>query len=93
MGSPFGQGPVLAVCALSSQNPFLAGRQYTTCEAVHKRMSEWLSDPDLAGVRDDTWLAKLPGDERERWQKLWADVRSLCDRTAPVKGASPSAAK
>ena len=85
MGSPLGHGPLLAVCALSPQNPNLAARPFTSCEAVHKRMSEWLSDPDLAGVRDDQWLAKLPGDEREQWRKLWADVRFLRDHTAPAK--------
>jgi hypothetical protein len=33
--------------------------------------------PDLAGVRDDAALARLPADEREAWQRFWADVADL----------------
>jgi tetratricopeptide (TPR) repeat protein len=37
----------------------------------------WQLDPDLAGLRDQDGLAKLPAPEREEWQKLWAEVRRL----------------
>jgi serine/threonine protein kinase len=60
---------------------------------IHDGMKHWLSDPDLAGVPDDQWLGKLPADERERWRKLWGDVQSLRDRTAPAKAAPPPAGK
>ena len=59
-------------------------------EVVHEKMNHWLGDADLAGVRDDRWLAKLPADEREQWRKLWREVRSLRDRTAPRKAAPPA---
>jgi len=59
-------------------------------EVVHKRMDEWLQDADLAGVRDDPQLAKLPADEREQWRKLWGEVRTLRDRTAPFKATPPA---
>jgi hypothetical protein len=58
-------------------------------EVVHERMNQWLSDADLAGVREEQWLAKLPPDEREQWRKLWSEVRSLRDRAAPRKTAPP----
>jgi tetratricopeptide (TPR) repeat protein len=37
----------------------------------------WQSDPALAGVRDGAALPKLPGPEREQWQRLWVDVAAL----------------
>jgi tetratricopeptide (TPR) repeat protein/tRNA A-37 threonylcarbamoyl transferase component Bud32 len=37
-------------------------------------LSSLLSDPALASVRDLAALAKLPGVEREPWQRLWTDV-------------------
>jgi len=37
-------------------------------------MSHRQQDTDLAGVRDDPALAKLPEVERERWKSVWAEV-------------------
>ena len=42
--------------------------------AATQVLQHWKEDSDLAGVRDADGLAKLPGDEREAWSKLWADV-------------------
>jgi tetratricopeptide (TPR) repeat protein len=81
-GSPFGQGPLLAVSALAAGSPDAAAESLVI---IHEGMSQWLSDADLAGVRDDQWLAKLPADERKEWRKLWSQIRSLRDRTAPRK--------
>jgi formylglycine-generating enzyme required for sulfatase activity/WD40 repeat protein/tetratricopeptide (TPR) repeat protein/tRNA A-37 threonylcarbamoyl transferase component Bud32 len=40
-------------------------------------LSAWQQDADLAGVRDATALAKLPADERDEWQALWARVPDI----------------
>jgi tetratricopeptide (TPR) repeat protein len=40
----------------------------------------WQLSPELAGVRDTAALARLPAEEREDWQKLWADVKGLVSR-------------
>ena len=40
-------------------------------------LSDWQTDPALAGVRDAAALAKLPEAERKEWQRLWADVAAL----------------
>jgi tetratricopeptide (TPR) repeat protein len=37
----------------------------------------WLSDPELASVRDDQALLRLPDDELLAWRKLWRDVATL----------------
>jgi hypothetical protein len=47
-------------------------------------MNLWLSDPDLAYVRDQEWLDKLPEEEQPKWLKLWSDVRTLRDETTPA---------
>jgi hypothetical protein len=39
----------------------------------------WQKDRDLAAVRRPSALAKLPGSEREAWEKLWAAARRLAD--------------
>jgi hypothetical protein len=47
---------------------------------VRKTLKHWLDDTDLAGVRDPKELEKLPAEEREAWQKLWADVDALLQK-------------
>jgi serine/threonine-protein kinase len=37
----------------------------------------WQRHEDLAGVRDESALAKLPDDERRTWQAIWAKVARL----------------
>ncbi len=46
------------------------------------KLAHWKQDPDLAGVRDEKELAKLPEAERKDWQALWADVDSLLAKVA-----------
>jgi tetratricopeptide (TPR) repeat protein len=44
---------------------------------VQTELKRWLSDPDLASVRDAKELARLPAEERQAWQQLWAEVEKL----------------
>jgi Flp pilus assembly protein TadD len=53
--------------------------------SVHDGMRHWLEDSDLAAVRDDKSLARLPDAERPTWEQLWLRVRRLRDQTAPQK--------
>jgi serine/threonine-protein kinase len=50
---------------------------------AHRDMQHWLADKDLASVREPTAVAQLPPHERDAWNKLWTNVRALCDQTAP----------
>jgi serine/threonine-protein kinase len=52
---------------------------------VQAAMRHWQKDVDLAGVRDQEELAKLPAAERAAWEKLWADVGALLKRTSAAK--------
>ena len=40
-------------------------------------LKHWQDDSDLASVRDQAALAKLPADERDGWKALWANVDAL----------------
>jgi serine/threonine-protein kinase len=51
--------------------------------SIKRTMEYWRSDGGLAGVRDKEALEKLPDDERKDWQKLWADVAALLEKSNP----------
>ena len=42
-------------------------------------------DPDLAGIRDEAGLAKLPEDERETWRVFWADLEAVLAGASMLK--------
>ena len=49
-------------------------------------LRDWKEGPQLAGVRDQANLQKLPETERKEWQTLWGDVDALlirADRKTP----------
>jgi tetratricopeptide (TPR) repeat protein len=48
--------------------------------SIQSDLRHWLDDPDLTSVRDPKELDELPPEERERWLKLWGDVRDLWRR-------------
>jgi len=52
----------------------------TPATAAHKMLAHSKGDPDLAGIRDEAALAKLPADEREAWRVFWAEVDSALAR-------------
>jgi hypothetical protein len=49
---------------------------------VGERMRRWQTDGDLAGIRDEAALGKLPAPEREDWRRLWAEVARMVSRDA-----------
>jgi serine/threonine-protein kinase len=52
---------------------------------VRESLTHWRADPDLACVRDKDVLAKLPEDERAKWQELWGEVDNLLERVGDKK--------
>jgi eukaryotic-like serine/threonine-protein kinase len=46
-------------------------------QAIVENFDHWKTDSDLAGIRDEAALAKLPEGEREAFRSLWADVEAL----------------
>jgi tetratricopeptide (TPR) repeat protein/tRNA A-37 threonylcarbamoyl transferase component Bud32 len=53
-----------------------------TRKAVHQTLQHWQKDADLAGVRGEEALAKLPEAERAAWQQFWAEVETLRQKAA-----------
>ncbi len=54
-------------------------------------LRHWQTDADLAGIREEAALTKLPAQEQEDCRRLWADVATLLkpkDSTTP-KGPKP----
>jgi serine/threonine protein kinase/Tfp pilus assembly protein PilF len=49
-------------------------RQRQGSPSAAAALKTWPTDAALAGVRDQALLEKLPGDERQQWRRLWADV-------------------
>jgi serine/threonine-protein kinase len=66
--------------------------EYNVCDERHRAgkpgdrtvvamtVRSWLNSEDLAGVRDEQGLAKLPAEEGRAWQALWAKVTTLAAR-------------
>ena len=48
--------------------------------AMVRILARWKEDPDLAGVRNEAALIKLPEPERREWQALWTEVDALLKR-------------
>jgi hypothetical protein len=44
---------------------------------ITQTLAHWKVDPDLAGIRDDAELARLPEPERAAFRSLWGDVEAL----------------
>lgn len=40
-------------------------------------LRRWLTSDDLAPVRDESALAKLPDEERKQWRELWSQVQTV----------------
>jgi tetratricopeptide (TPR) repeat protein len=51
--------------------------------AMVQILSHWQKDGDLAGMRDQDALRKLPADERAACARLWADVAALLKKAQP----------
>jgi hypothetical protein len=54
-------------------------------KVVRITLTRWQKDADLAGVRDEKELAKLPAEEQQAWRKLWADVDALLRQARSAK--------
>jgi tetratricopeptide (TPR) repeat protein len=52
---------------------------------VRQTLQSWQYNLQLAGVRDEKALAKLPEAEQQAWRQLWTDVAALLKRAAEQK--------
>jgi eukaryotic-like serine/threonine-protein kinase len=49
--------------------------------SVAQTLQHWKADTDLAGIRDEPALARLPGDERNACREIWAKVEGLLKKS------------
>jgi tetratricopeptide (TPR) repeat protein/serine/threonine protein kinase len=47
---------------------------------IVQQMRQWLTTPDLAGVRGSQAIARLPDAERPSWQQLWGQIADTLAR-------------
>jgi tetratricopeptide (TPR) repeat protein len=47
---------------------------------IRQMLQSLMTTADLASVREPAALEKLPGEEREKWRKVWEEVRTLLQR-------------
>jgi hypothetical protein len=52
---------------------------------VPSTLKHWKEDTDLAGIRDDAALSKLPQEERAAYKQLWGDVDRLLSKAGDRK--------
>jgi hypothetical protein len=50
-------------------------------DVVVRILRYWKADPDLATIRDEDALGRLPDTERRAWRDLWAAVDTLIEAT------------
>jgi serine/threonine-protein kinase len=65
---------------LTAYGNLLEGGSPDGLRLVRQRLRHWQRDPDLAGLRDPAALARLPAEERQACERLWAGVRLLLAR-------------
>ena len=54
---------------------------------IVQTLQHWKADSDLAGIRDEGELKKLPEDEQRAWRALWSEVEALLAKARA--GTSP----
>jgi hypothetical protein len=50
-------------------------------DEVQQKLLHWQQDTDLAGIRDEAAVAKLPLDAQKACTQLWADVAALLKKS------------
>ena len=49
---------------------------------IAQTLEHWKEDTDLAGIRNEEAVAKLPAEQQKAWRTLWAEVDSLLKRAS-----------
>ena len=58
---------------------------------VRQTLEHWRKDRDLAGIRDEEEIAKVPKAEREAFRAFWRDVDALLSRASGQGAPAPEA--
>jgi len=71
---------------LTAWSKVLENGSFQVRQAISQTLQHWKADPDLAGLRDATALAKLSEQEQKACRALWAEVDALL---AKSRGTNP----
>jgi serine/threonine-protein kinase len=71
------QAPEWLRADLAAWSKLLASSPPETRQSIPQTLQHWKADPDLAGLRDEAALARLPADEQNALRALWAEVDAL----------------
>jgi hypothetical protein len=72
---------------LAAQAKILQDGPPAARRSTQPTIQHWQADPDLAGIRDESELKRLPEDEQRAYHALWAEVAALLANART--GASP----
>jgi hypothetical protein len=67
---------------LAAWTNLLASANAQSRQSIAETLKHWQQDADLAGVRDETALAKLPALEQEEWKALWGRINGLLNKAS-----------
>ena len=73
---------------LATWGKILDGGDAKARPTIVKTLAHWKEDADLAGIRDEAALAKLPEGERKVFRTLWSEVEALRKKATEV-GSPP----
>jgi len=76
------QAQIWLEAELAAWSKLLASANAQQRQAIAATLKHWKEDTDLASVRDDDALARLPADERKACKLLWANVDELLARAS-----------
>jgi tetratricopeptide (TPR) repeat protein len=68
---------------------FLKSAMPDELQLVAQTLKHWQTDPDLAGIRDPSELAKLPDAEQTDFRTLWQRVDEVLARASGGPGGEP----
>jgi serine/threonine-protein kinase len=69
---------------LAGWSQHLSGSKPEGRAAARRTLEYWQRDSDLAGLREQAALAKLPQAEQQAWRQLWADVQQRLSVPGPT---------
>jgi Flp pilus assembly protein TadD len=70
---------------LTADGKLLDGGKPEDRALVRQNLQHWQQDADLSSLRDKDGVSKLPAEERQACEKLWADVAALLAKAQPKK--------
>lgn len=66
---------------LDAWSQVIAGGDAPAIARARTQLRHWWQDSDLAGIRDDAALSRIPPDEQADWRRFWSAAAGLLKKT------------